>query len=174
MQSLVALTRTLLPQSWLHGMLTHLISLIMLSAAITVLWKFNVNLKRRVAADQHLLVMYAATVVAIGLFSPHFFQYDCVILVLPMLIALELIPLTRQFRLALAAVLILGWATPLRYGLFEHRPWPIPLLNAPWAVLFTAFLLLTLHRYVAGARSAASEQPSRQVQPAPLGATPAS
>lgn len=173
MQSLVALTRALLPESWLHGMTTHVISLMMFGAAIGALWKFNMNVKRRVADDQRLLIMYAATVVVIGLFSPHFFQYDCVILALPVLIVLELVPVTRRIRLALAAVFILMWATPIRYGLFEDRPWPIPLLNAPWAVLFTLFLFLTLHQYVVGARSAASEQASRQIRSSLPGATAA-
>lgn len=174
MQSLVAMTRTWLPESLLHGMTTHVISVIMLGAAIGALWKLNSNVKRRIAADdQRLLIMYAATVVAIGLFSPHFFQYDSVILALPVLIVLQLVPLTRRFRLGLAAVFILGWATPFRYVLFEDRPWPIPLLNAPWAVLFTLFLFFTLHQYVVGARSAASEQASRQVRSSLPGATAA-
>jgi hypothetical protein len=112
------------------------------SAALVVaaVWRVGRAVTRR-ALDER--AAWALVVVTTLLATPHLFDYDLTLLVLPVALVLEARggALARTEKLALAATYVLGWTVAARAGLADLG-WPWRALAASW----TAVPLLSLWR----------------------------
>jgi hypothetical protein len=129
MVSLPALTRVALPGA-LPLARASVGALLALGVVVTTI----VIARRTPAHPQRLPQLFAMALLGSLLVSPHAFLYDCVMLFVPAAILLGAAPRRPELRVALAAVYLLLWTTPLRVAVTLGRP-SLALLAAPWGAL---------------------------------------
>jgi hypothetical protein len=135
MVSLPALARALLPATRFGAAVVGTAIAALVAAAL-------VPAARRARLEH----AWALGVVATLLASPHLFLYDCVLLFVPAAIFLDGTPARPAVPVAVAAVYVLLWTTPLRVALTLGRP-SLALVGAPWAALGLLALFLVGRRY---------------------------
>ena len=140
MQSLLAFLRTALPP--LRGTLNR--APIATAGAAFVGGAVALAYLRRPAAGSRsaaIVASFAAMVLVTALVNPHMFLYDCVVLAIPILLVLDRDPTDARARVAVAALYVLTWTTPIRYYVFAAAPWPLSVVAAAWTVVPVALLL---------------------------------
>ncbi len=149
MQSIPALIAAVLPPGLSNSGVAGDIALQAIAAALLF---FVVRRSPAVGGQEEPLALaFALTVLLTSAANPHFFVYDCVVLLVPALVLLDRAPYARDLHAALAALYLLWWTGPLRQALFGELPWPLTLGAAPWAALVIGALA------VRAARSLSSE-----------------
>jgi hypothetical protein len=152
MQSIPALVAAVLPPGLANPGVAGDIALQAIAAALLF-----VMVRRSPAVGgqkEAIALAYALTVLLTSAANPHFFVYDCVVLVVPALVLLDRAPYARDLHVAWAALYLLWWTGPLRQGLFGELPWPLTLGAAPWAALVIGALAVRAARSL---RSEASD-----------------
>ena len=85
--------------------------------------------------------MYAATVLVTAVADPHFFLYDCTILLVPALLLLA-VPTGRAFpRVGFAAIYVALAFAPALHEATKRMPGAFAILDTQWSVLVMAGLL---------------------------------
>ncbi len=149
MQSATALLRPFVPAS-----ATLYVSAAALALGALLVASMARRYRRLAAGRRAFILLYGLALLVTGLVSPHFFIYDCVILLPPALFLLNETPASPSVRLALAAAYLATWTTALRYALFGRTPAPLALLLAgPWVIIPVAFLAARTRRLLAQARA---------------------
>ena len=153
MQSIPALVAAVLPPRLAGFGVTGDIVLQAIAAALLF-----VAVRRSPAVGvqkEPIALAFALTVLLTTAANPHFFVYDCVVLVIPALVLLNRAPNARDLHAALAALYLLWWTGPLRQTLFGEMPWPLTLGAAPWAALVIGALAVRAARSLRSEASAA-------------------
>jgi hypothetical protein len=123
MQSLPALL-----QLGTSGLVTTALTIGSVLAGQLLLWRSRVVAH---AADPDPRQAFAQAILVTALVSPHFFIYDCVILLIPALLLLDQEPESRTFRLGPLAAWLVTWTSALRFLAFGALPFPLWLLAGP-------------------------------------------
>ncbi len=119
--------------------------------ALLVAWAAR-RYARPARGERTFTLLYAFTLLVTGLVSPHFFIYDCAILLPAALLLLNEAPSSPRIRLALAAAYLATWTTALRYALFGRAPEPLALVLAgPWIIVSLVLLAQRALRLLAHA-----------------------
>ncbi|HLZ07889.1 MAG TPA: glycosyltransferase family 87 protein [Chloroflexota bacterium] len=90
---------------------------------------------RPAVTNREFQLLYALCIIAGGIVNPHFFTYDCTVLVPAFLIAFEDAPGRPIVRVSIAAAYILTWLVAALHLLVVQAPWPVSLIAAPWVVV---------------------------------------
>jgi hypothetical protein len=138
MQSFVALARAIVPPD-LSFIVTPLTVLVGAVSLLALVWAAH---RRR--DDERFLHLYGLAILTIPFVSPHLFLYDCLVLVIPVLVLISSGRATATVRWSLILAFPLMWTTPFRHFAVETESWPLTLMSAPWAIVPMAMLFHTL------------------------------
>jgi hypothetical protein len=136
MQSIAPILRRVAPQSaW------QIIDGLILLAGIVVLAIVTRRVRAAGRPDSRIeLHLYGFTILVTALVDPHFFIYDCSILVLPALLLISSKRVTDGTKVAVAALfLITMFATPLHLAA-SRLPAFVSVVDAQWSILPMLFL----------------------------------
>jgi hypothetical protein len=125
------------------GLLSTAFAIITLLGGQVSLFVASRSSREHPSADPRFL--YAQAILLTALVSPHFFIYDCLILLIPALILLDSEPESPTIRVSLLANWPATWTGALRYVAFGWLPFPFWLLAAPALPLILGWL--TRHSY---------------------------
>lgn len=117
---------------------------------------------RRGAAAAGERELWALACLTVPLVTPHFVAYDLLLVIVPIAILLTR-RCDRPIRLALAALFLLTWTSPLRHVLAGPLALPLSALGASWSALPLLALWIALRRLVA----VPSAVPAPAVEPIP-------
>ncbi len=100
---------------------------------------------------------FGLAILITALVSPHFFIYDCVVLLIPALLLVDANPNSSSIRVVLLAGWIATWSAALRFLVFGALPFPFWLLASPPLPLIIALLAWETRRHVAGSAAEAND-----------------
>jgi hypothetical protein len=138
MQSLPALAQAFAPTEFGSAMGRIGLSLGLALVAICV-W----NARRCRDDSSKALGLWSMAIATTLLASPHVLAYDLVLLA-PGAIVLIQHRNCRRVRLAILALLVLTWSSPLRHMAVSGLPWPLTVLDASWGAVPLSILWLAL------------------------------
>jgi alpha-1,2-mannosyltransferase len=141
MHSLPALLRELAPAALAPSasVLAGVLALVLIAYVAHSAWR----MRRRAPGDEAALWMLA--LITTVLVSPHLFAYDLALVLPAALLAFERGG-GQSVRLALAALAVLTWTSPIRHSLVETASWPAAWIGASWSALPLAVLWRALRR----------------------------
>jgi hypothetical protein len=145
MQSFVTMARALLPKS-AAGVVTPLTVTVAVAALAVLVYAVH----RAKDEDDRFVRLYALAILTIPFVSPHLFLYDCLVLVIPVLILIDSGVAMNRVRWALIAAYPLLWTTPYRHFAVEQATWPLTALEAPWALVMMLVLYRALYQLAQG------------------------
>jgi hypothetical protein len=93
--------------------------------------------------------VWIATLATTTVFSPHFLTYDAVLLIPVMAYLFEVRP-SRFIRVSAVIVFGLLWLTPVFHLAATQLPWPLSMIDAPWAAIPMAAIWLESLRALQG------------------------
>lgn len=151
MESLAGFSRSVLPES------VAAVALPIAGLAFLPFLAMFLRVASKPAEDRRdFVLLYGLTLLLTAAGDPHFFVYDCVILLIPAVVLLEELPDNPAVRLSLAAIYLLTWTAAARHIVFGAILWPVSMLAAPWATAPILVLFLVARREL---RSGAHDDP---------------
>lgn len=152
MVGLPSLLQALMPPGWGDG-IAPLLTTASLPLGAAILLVTLLRLGRSAVDPQAVWIATLATTLT---FSPHLATYDAVLFVPVVIFLLERRP-TRTLRIAAASAFTLMWMVPPLHLAALSLPWPLSVVDAPWASLPLTVLWLESLRTLRALRSGTLE-----------------